>query len=161
MFAIMFCACAVAACTAMPETKTTSDLAQAKSTTFVRNIQAAIPSWQSAEVVLAPGETAEISAEGQWGVIDPPHRGKTGPGGNGVRAGNTFMLPGAPEGCLLVKDGAGNVTPYPMDGSTLKIHVPGGLSFIANDDPNPPPGLGYNGFHDNIGSLSVSITVFR
>ncbi|QUP54619.1 hypothetical protein GO998_13190 [Ralstonia syzygii] len=128
-------------------------------TTFTVQVQAAIPDWQSSEVNLAPSETADISASGTWGVIDPRNPGNCGPGGEGIPAGKEFMLGGAPEGCLLVRDGSGNVVPYPSNGSGLKIHEPGTISFIANDDPNPPLGQGFNGFNDNSGALTVTITV--
>lgn len=129
------------------------------SNTFTVQVQAAIPSWQSSEVNLAPDETAEIAVSGVWGVIDPPARGPCGPGGNGIPSGSGFVRAGAPEGCLLVRDGAGNVIPYPTNDSPLKIHVPGIIAFVANDDLNPQPGRGFNGFGDNTGSLTVTITV--
>lgn len=128
-------------------------------TTFTVQVQAANPDWQPSEVSLAPSETAEITASGTWGVIDPPTRGYCGPGGYGTPAAKEFILGGAPEGCLLVRDGSGTVIPYPNNGTGLKIHEPGAISFIANDDPNPPPGKGFNGFSDNSGALTVTITV--
>ncbi|HDR8859224.1 TPA: hypothetical protein QDA74_003722 [Burkholderia territorii] len=129
--------------------------------TFIVEVRAASPSWQSSEVSLAPGESAEITATGSWGVIDPAQRGNCGPGGNGVTSHGTFMGAsiGAPEGCLLVRDGSANILAFTPTQERITVHVPGLITFVANDDPTPPQGWGFQGFGDNTGSLEVTIKV--
>lgn len=116
------------------------------------------PHWQFSNVSLAAGEAAEISASGRWGVVDPAKQGLTGPGGYFSPAGRTFYKPGAPEGCLLVLAGDGEVLNFNSDTDLVTVRMPGPLHFVANDDrtPNFPA---QKGFDDNIGSMTVTIRI--
>lgn len=128
---------------------------------IVFDVQARPDHWQTSPVSLAPGETAHITASGAWGVIDPTRRGLTGPGGNDVPGGPTFIHSNpAKEGCLLVRDGSNQAYFFPSDTAEILVHVPGPVCFMANDDPTPS-GHGHNGFADNTGALKVSITITR
>ena len=131
-------------------------------TTVTFTVQARPDQWQYSNVSLAPGETAEITASGTWGVIDPPKRGETGPAGNDVDAGHSFVKPGPPakEGGLVVKDGAGNLYTFASNSAAVVIHVPGPISFMANDDMKAPGGR-HVGFEDNRGALTANIAITR
>lgn len=113
------------------------------------------PHWQFSNVSLAGDETAQISASGRWGVVDPPKHGLTGPGGFFSPAGQTFYKPGAPEGCLLILTGDGEVLHFNSDTDLVTVRMPGPLHFVANDDRSPDfPAQ--KGFDDNIESVPKS-----
>ncbi|MCX6134392.1 MAG: hypothetical protein NTU47_11320 [Ignavibacteriales bacterium] len=124
--------------------------------TFV--VAARNPQWQFSRVSLGRGETAQISAAGMWGVVDPANHGLTGPGGIFSPAGQGFYKPGAPEGCLLILTGNGDVLHFNSDTDTITIRVPGPLHFVANDD-RAPDFPAQKGFDDNIGSMTVNIRI--
>ncbi len=118
------------------------------------------PHWQFSDVTLVPGETAQISASGRWGVVAPAVLGLTGPAGFFSPAGRTFYKPGAPEGCLLILTGDGKVLNFNSDTDMVTVRIPGPLHFVANDDPTPDfPAE--KGFDDNIGSMTVMIRITR
>ena len=116
------------------------------------------PHWQYSSVTLAEGEMARISASGRWGVVNPAKNGLTGPGGIFSPAGRGFYKPGAPEGCLLLLTGNGEILNFNSDTDTITIRVPGAIHFVANDDRTPdfPAQKGYD---DNIGSMTVTIQI--
>jgi len=105
---------------------------EAKFVVIARN-----PHWQFGNITLAAGETAQISASGKWGVVNPAKQGLTGPGGFFSPAGVSFYKPGAPEGCLLVLTGDGEVLSFNSDTDMLTVRMPGPLHFVANDDRKP------------------------
>ena len=116
------------------------------------------PHWQFSQVTLLPGETACISASGRWGIVNPVRNGLTGPGGVFSPAGRNFYKPAAPEGCLLILTGNGEVLHFNSDTDSITVRTPGPLHFVANDDRSPDfPAA--KGFDDNIGSMSVTIRV--
>jgi len=116
------------------------------------------PHWQFSNVMLAPGETARISASGKWGIVNPARNGLTGPGGIFSPAGSGFFKPGAPEGCLLVLTGGGEVLNFNSDTDTITVQMPGPVHFVANDDRSPDfPAQ--KGFDDNVGSMTVTIRI--
>ncbi len=104
-------------------------------------VMAKVDGWQPSPLVLAAGETALITAQGQWQVIPPNW---TGPEGHaGIPAyGPTpspyppsvpwvsggYLVPGAVEGCLLVQDGTGFVQAFGPPGlgsDPVIVHAPG------------------------------------
>ena len=114
--------------------------------------------WQFSNVSLAAGEAAQISASGKWGIVDPAKHGLTGPGGFFSPAGQNFYKPGAPEGCLLVLTGDGEVMNFNSDTDMVTVRMPGPLHFVANDD-RTPDFPAQKGFDDNIGSMTVTIRI--
>jgi len=118
------------------------------------------PHWQFSNVSLAAGEAAQISASGRWGIVDPANHGLIGPGGFFSPAGRSFYKPGAPEGCLLVLTGNGEVLNFNSDTDMLTVRMPGPLHFVANDDRTPDFPL-QKGFDDNIGTMTVTIRILR
>jgi hypothetical protein len=116
------------------------------------------PHWQFSMVSLSPGETASVIASGRWGIVDPAKNGLTGPGGIFSPAGRGFYKPGAPEGCLLVLTGNGEVLHFNSDTDTITIRIPGPIHFVANDD-RMPDFPAQKGFDDNVGSMTVTVRI--
>ena len=116
------------------------------------------PNWQFSQVTLLPGEMATVSASGRWGIVDPATNGLTGPGGVFSPAGRRFYKPRAPEGCLLILTGNGEVLHFDGDTDSITVRTPGPLHFVANDDRAPDFPTA-KGFDDNIGSMSVTIRI--
>lgn len=118
---------------------------------------------------LMQGQTAYISATGQWGVIDPPTRGVCGPTGNGVPASGYFVLRGAPEGCLVIGRFIGGPGVPSMrwqkvayNGSEIVMNVPGEIAAIANDAnsyESDEPNHSGRGYDDNTGSIQVTVRI--
>jgi hypothetical protein len=129
---------------------------------FTREVKFVItarnPHWQFSNISLSAGETAQISASGKWGIVDPAKHGLAGPGGFFSPAGHTFYKPGAPEGCLLILTGDGKVLNFNSDTDMVTVRMPGPLHFIANDD-RIPDFPARKGFDDNIGSMTVKIRI--
>jgi hypothetical protein len=116
------------------------------------------PHWQFSSVTLAVGERARISASGKWGVVNPAVNGLSGPGGIFSPAGRGFYKPGAPEGCLLILTGVGEILNFNSDTDKITVRMPGPLHFVANDD-RTPDFPAQKGFDDNIGSMTVIIEI--
>ena len=94
----------------------------------------------------------------EMGIVDPATNGLTGPGGVFSPAGRRFYKPRAPEGCLLILTGNGEVLHFDGDTDSITVRTPGPLHFVANDDRAPDFPTA-KGFDDNIGSMSVTIRI--
>lgn len=101
----------------------------------------------SVPVTLADGQACKITGNGSW--LSHPHgsEGWCGIEGNGVTASYSHVIPGAPEGCLIVYRDGQNVAHF--DGSNVATGIvitgPGTVGFGCNDD----------NFTDNQGSITV------
>jgi hypothetical protein len=104
-----------------------------------------------------------------------------------TKAGNTYVKPGAQEGCLLVRIGDDILT-FTKDDDKIVIKTPGKIYFCSNDEPTEDGATRFKellegknakdyegalpiaapketsvgvGFLDNIGSLHVRLTVVK
>ena len=110
-------------------------------------------SWQPSGVVVGPGSTVKIVAEGGAWTASPA-TGMVSAGGNPqfiAKPGYTF--PGAHEGELIGRVGG---TPFVVGmGTTVPAGLSGPLEFCIDDDIQQRYGAG---LADNIGAITVKIT---
>ena len=109
-------------------------------------VQAKISQWQPSGIVLLEGQTAKITvpkiktAEGElveqgWGIIDPANRGNCAYFGCANTAGESFVLPGAAEGALLVRNSISKeIKTFTGTQREITVQGPGEIEFIANDE---------------------------
>lgn len=109
---------------------------------------------------LNPGQTAKVTASGEW--LTNPHGsgGWCGAGGNGVPAHGAYPIPDpGGEGCLVWEIVDSTIIThnptrgrFSTDNETLTLTQPGLYMWIANDD--------YNGYGDNQGSITIHVTIY-
>jgi len=133
-------------------------------------VDATVDGWQPSPLLLSPGEAASITAQGQWKVVGGNWNGPDGHAGIPAYGPTPspitgapwipggYLKPGAVEGCLLVQDGTGFVQAFPgLGNDTIIVTAPGRVSFVANDEPAPQPGVQHYGYADNAGTLTVTM----
>lgn len=113
--------------------------------------------WQSSGVYCNPGAVVTVTCTGGLWTHNPA-TGMHDWRGDGAHphAPGEFMLPGAPEGCLLYAAGDNEPAEQFMGPTMVMKNNGKQLHFIINDDPKAGHG---SGFGDNEGHVSLVITV--
>jgi len=104
--------------------------------------------WNDTGIDIQPGESYQISVVGGQWYSNPYWTSPLGAGNSKYIASSSYLLPGAPEGALIGRVGAGPVFLIGNSAKTPDNSV-GRLQVTVNDAPA--------GFGDNSGSLGLDI----
>jgi hypothetical protein len=122
-------------------------------TTIQANIK-----WQNTGVTVSPGTPVNIAYQSGLWTANPNGFGgqlyNAAGGPTFIAAKPGYTMPGENEGALIGK--VGNDVFFVGMGATVPYNLKGPLQLCINDDLN---GIYGAGFTDNIGSVSVKITI--
>jgi hypothetical protein len=149
-----------------PAVRHAPHLRPGQSETVKPTVDSRIAAWQTSAQELGEGESALIELLPQtddnqwWPYGRDSKRGACDGKGFPVHGDKNHILPGAYEGCLLVKFGDGSVQAFSPKVTAIRTSIPGPILFMMNDNATGT-NKKFQGFNDNEGFLTVRLTISR